>query len=121
MDAKEAIEEIKSIKQRTQNYYDRHKDFFNIEGTKKETENELNSLSLAISALEKVETLEAENARLKEKETPKKANDQYGYYYCPQCHNQITTEVFNDETQEHEYAPMKFCPYCGQAINNDKE
>ena len=69
---------------------------------------------LAISALEKVETLEAENARLRERETPKepvqKEDSAYGWaWYCPNC------GVFIDPST------YKHCPECGQAIKNDKE
>ena len=60
---------------------------------------------MAISALEKVETLEAENARLRERETPIIKNNRD----CPCC-GAVDKNIF-----------AKFCFNCGQAIKNDKE
>ena len=74
------------------------------------------ALEIAIDALEKVETLEAENARLKEKETPKEPRHvKEGYAYCPTCGDNAN-EWLGDELISY-----KFCSNCGQAIKNDKE
>ena len=69
---------------------------------------------MAISALEKVETLEAENARLRERETPKEPTDKRYWHggllgaKCPNCQKIIG-------------GYEKFCPNCSQAIKIDKE
>ena len=67
----------------------------------------------AISALEKVETLEAENARVRERETPKEHgpvswNIDRWSIHCPSCGAEI-----DDDSD--------FCKWCGQAIKIDKE
>ena len=101
MDAKEAIENLKNYPM--YNYY--------FPDTKISQ-----ATRLAISALEKVETLEAENARLREKETPKEARYvKEGYAYCPICGDNVN-EWLGDE-----FISYKFCSNCGQAIKNDKE
>ena len=65
----------------------------------------------AIEALEKVETLEAENARLREKQTPKEPRYvKEGYAYCPICGDNVN-QWLGDE-----FINYKFCPECGQAI-----
>ena len=78
------------------------------------------ALEIAISALEKVETIEAENARLREKQTPKEPiNKDLCHYdegslcihfehYCPVCKH-LVESVYD------------YCGFCGQAIKNDKE
>lgn len=68
---------------------------------------------LAVEAFKKVPTLEAENARLKEKEKPKEHgpvswNIDRWSIHCPSCDAEI-----DDDSD--------FCKCCGQAINNDKE
>ena len=73
---------------------------------------------MAIEALEKVETLEAENARLREKETPKEPRYvKEGYAYCPNCGDNVNEWL----EYQNEFISYKFCSNCGQAINNDKE
>lgn len=69
----------------------------------------------------KMETLEAENARLREKETPKEPTnkftdiDEQGFEVecggCPNCKMEVN---FDDN---------EYCPYCGQKLNwsSDKE
>ena len=95
MDAKEAIE----ILAKMQNY---------------DTKRNVEALEIAISALEKVPVLEAENARLREKETPKEPTNKRYWHggllgaKCPNC--QKTVGGYE-----------KFCINCGQAIKNDKE
>ena len=94
MDAKEAI----NILAKMQNY---------------DSKENVEALEIAISALEKVETLEAENARLREKETPKEHgpvswNIDRWSIHCPSCDAEI-----DDDSD--------FCKCCGQAIKNDKE
>ena len=79
------------------------------------------ALSTAISALEKVETLEAENARLREKETPKEPRYvKEGDAYCPICGDSVNAWL-GDEFISDEFISYKFCSNCGQAIKNDKE
>lgn len=90
MDAKEAIDRIK-----------------NGTGTFDEWHE---ARRLAISALKKVETIEAENARLREKETPKEHgpvswNIDRWSIHCPSCDAEI-----DDDSD--------FCKCCGQAIKN---
>lgn len=68
---------------------------------------------LAVEAFEKVEALEAENARLRERETPKEHgqvswNIDRWSMHCPSCGAEI-----DDDSD--------FCKWCGQAIKNDKE
>ena len=117
MDAKEAIEIIKSIRIDTKDYYDKHKGFY----PKEQEENDLVGIDLAISALEKVETLEAENARLREKETPKEPRYvKEGDAYCPICGDSVNAWL-GDEFISDEFISYKFCSNCGQAIKNDKE
>ena len=95
MDAKEAIEQFNKYKNAGFNNYAQPKG---------------EAIMLAFEALEKVETLEAENARLREKETPQKPKEkpQGGIIKCPVCGEFINW-----------YA--HFCWNCGQAIKNDKE
>ena len=94
MNAKEAI----NILAKMQNY---------------DSKRNVEALEIAISALEKVPVLEAENARLREKETPKEHNqprwniDRWTIN-CPGCDGEI-----DDDSD--------FCKWCGQAIKNDKE
>ena len=70
---------------------------------------------MAISALEKVETLEAENARLREKETPK-AIKQRAYNFRGEevgvCPNNHKVEIYDN-----------YCHICGQKLDwpSDKE
>ena len=97
MDAKEAI----NILAKMQNY---------------DSKRNVEALELAISALEKVETLEAENARLREKETPKEPRYvKEGDAYCPICGDSVNAWLGD------EFISYKFCSNCGQAIKNDKE
>ena len=108
MDAKEAIKVVKSIKQATQDYYDRHKGFYDTADAKEDVEKELAGINVAISALEKVETLEAENARLREKETPK-AIKQRAYNFRGEevgvCPNNHKVQVYDN-----------YCHICGQKL-----
>ena len=69
---------------------------------------------MAISALEKVETLEAENARLREKETPKKPVD----YKCPCCGESVFLETRAGWYQVEHH--LKVCEKCGQKIDWSK-
>ena len=102
MDAKEAIEEFNKYKSAGFNNYAQPSGM---------------AVMLAFEALEKVETLEAENARLRERETPKEAIST-GYWQvniggrllveCPSCGGKIG------------YLE-KFCSECGQAIKIVKE
>ena len=99
MDAKEAIKIVKGIKRNGWWIFNK--------GVKTEF------CEVAISALEKVETLEAENARLREKETPKEHgpvswNIDRWSIHCPSCDAEI-----DDDSD--------FCKCCGQAIKNVKE
>ena len=99
MDAKEAI----NILAKMQNY---------------DSEENVEALEKAINALEKVETLEAENARLREKETPKEPRYvKEGYAYCPNCGDNVNEWL----EYQNEFISYKFCSNCGQAIKNDKE
>ena len=102
MDAKEAI----NILAKMQNY---------------DSKRNVAALELAISALEKVETLEAENARLREKEVPKEPRYvKEGDAYCPICGDSVNAWL-GDEFISDEFISYKFCSNCGQAIKNDKE
>ena len=102
MDAKEAI----NILAKMQNY---------------DSKRNVEALELAISALEKVETLEAENARLREKETPKEPRYvKEGDAYCPICGDSVNAWL-GDQFISDEFISYKFCSNCGQAIKNDKE
>ena len=94
MDAKEAIKVVKSIKQATQDYYDRHKGFYNTADAKEDVEKELAGINVAISALEK--------------QIPKEPIFDSGNRLCGECNEIIK-------------AYESHCPFCGQAINNDKE
>ena len=115
MDAKEAITELEKM-EAYENYVLNCIADDDVSETA-EVQRNIKSLQLAISALEKVETLEAENARLREKETPKEAIST-GYWQvhrggrllveCPSCGGKIG------------YLE-KFCSECGQAIKIDKE
>ena len=107
MDAKEAIERLKNYPKDS------------ITGTGKLVLS--SEIELAISALEKVETLEAENARLREKETPKEPRYvKEGDAYCPICGDSVNAWL-GDEFISDEFISYKFCSNCGQAIKNDKE
>lgn len=102
MDAKEAIK----ILAKMQNY---------------DSKENVEALEIAIEALEKVETLEAENARLREKETPKEPRYvKEGDAYCPICGDSVNAWL-GDEFISDEFISYKFCSNCGQAIKNDKE
>ena len=96
MDAKEAI----NILAKMQNY---------------DSKENVEALEIAISALEKVETLEAENARLREKETPK-AIKQRAYNFRGEevgvCPNNHKVQVYDN-----------YCHICGQKLDwsSDKE
>ena len=100
MDAKEAIENLKNYPM--YNYY--------FPDTKISQ-----ATRLAISALEKVETLEAENVRLREKETPK-AIKQRAYNFRGEevgvCPNNHRVQVYDN-----------YCHICGQKLDwaSDKE
>ena len=96
MDTKEAIERLKNYE----------KTLFTASGKLALSI----ELEMAIEALEKLPVLEAENARLREKETPK----EYGQVFwnsdrwsimCPSCGAEI-----DDDSD--------FCKWCGQAIKN---
>ena len=91
MDAKEAI----NILAKMQNY---------------DSKENVEALEIAISALEKVETLEAENARLKEKETPKEPVKYNNFHRCPSCEEGLLPK-------------QNFCDECGQKLDwsSDKE
>ena len=104
MDAKEAI----NILAKMQNY-----------DSKKNVE----ALDLAINALEKVETLEAENARLREKETPKEPIMKEGNnrdLFCSICGarvSDVADRIINSDNLQ------KYCGVCGQKLDwsSDKE
>ena len=97
MDAKEAI----NILAKMQNY---------------DSKENVEALKIAINALEKVETLEAENARLRAKEIPKEPRHvKEGHAYCPTCGDNVN-EWLGDE-----FIYYKYCGNCGQAIKNDKK
>ena len=99
MDAKEAIEEFNKYKSVGFNNYAQPSGM---------------AVMLAFEALEKVETLEAENARLREKETPKEPRYvKEGDAYCPICGDNVN-EWLGDE-----FISYKFCPDCGQAIKEE--
>ena len=96
MNAKEAI----NILAKMQNY---------------DSKRNVEALEIAISALKKVETLEAENARLREKETAKKFIKKQPYMsvlHCPTCNDMVSEKQ----------APH-YCPECGQHFDwsSDKE
>ena len=102
MDAKEALRYFNFVVTLGRAYYPNSEAF--------------KAYELAVEALEKVETLEAENARLREKETPKEPRYvKEGYAYCPICGDNVN-QWFGDE-----FISYKFCPNCGQPIKNDKE
>ena len=119
MDAKEAIIIIKSIRIDTKDYYDKHKGFY----PKEQEENDLVGIDLAISALEKVETLEAENARLRERETPKEPIMKEGNnrdLFCSICGarvSDVADRIINSDNLQ------KYCGVCGQKLDwsSDKE
>ena len=78
---------------------------------------------LGIEALEKVETLEAENARLREKETPKEPIMKEGNnrdLFCSICGarvSDVADRIINSDNLQ------KYCGVCGQKIDwsTDKE
>ena len=92
MDAKEAIKVVKSIKQATQDYYDRHKGFYNTADAKEDVEKELAGINVAISALEK--------------QIPKEPIFDSGNRLCGEC-----SEIIK--------AYESHCPFCGQAIKKE--
>lgn len=92
MDAKEAITGIKIL--------------CAISTSSKKMNDAINE---AISALEKVETLEAENARLREKETPKEPTKDGRCYKCTCGYPLYSGKAFANRE--------KFCSRCGQAID----
>ena len=96
MDAKEAI----NILAKMQNY---------------DSKRNVAALELAISALEKVETLEAENARLREKETPKEPID----YKCPCCGESVFLKTRAGWYQVEHH--LKVCEKCCQKIDWSSE
>ena len=104
MDAKEAI----NILAKMQNY---------------DSKRNVEALELAISSLEKVETLEAENARLKEKQTPVKIRTETEGIYEPYDDVPIGRKVnlYCGKCGKPLNAYHDYCYWCGQAINNDKE
>ena len=103
MDAKEAIEYMKKARSlHVERYRDSEK---------------IGLYNNAIDALEKVETLEAENARLREKETPKEPINKEMELMCPNCNEVLMIEC--DFGQE--ISMPKHCWACGQAIKNYKE
>ena len=69
----------------------------------------LNAYKLAVEALEKVPTLEAENARLRERETPKKPTKDGRCYKCTCDYPLYSGKAFANRE--------KFCSRCGQAID----
>lgn len=101
MDAKEAIEYLN--KQKT--------DCANSYGDNRVIE----CYKTAISALEKVPVLEVENARLREKETPKEPTKDGRCYKCTCGYPLYSGKAFANRE--------KFCSRCGQAIDwsSDKE
>ena len=108
MDAKEAIENLKNYPM--YNYY--------FPDTKISQ-----ATRLAISALEKVETLEAENARLREKQTPVKIRTETEGIYEPYDDVPIGRKVnlYCGKCGKPLNAYHDYCYWCGQAIKNDKE
>ena len=117
MDAKEAIWNLKDLKNDNQKLAKYRGDIATI--LKYDRYN--NAIDIALSALAKVETLEAENARLREKETPKEPRYvKEGDAYCPICGDSVNAWL-GDEFISDEFISYKFCSNCGQAIKNDKE
>ena len=96
MDAKEAIKVVKSIKQATQDYYDRHKGFYDTADAKEDVEKELAGINVAISALEK--------------QVPKVPID----YKCPCCGESVFLETRAGWYQVEHH--LKVCENCGQKI-----
>ena len=100
----EAIEVLQSI---SKDVTFNQEEFYNKD-LKELCQKEIDSLGLAISALEKVETLEAENARLREKETPK-AIKQRAYNFRGEevgvCPNNHKVQVYDN-----------YCHICGQKL-----
>ena len=80
-------------------------------------------LEMAISALEKVEVLEAENTRLKEKQTPVKIRTETEGIYEPYDDVPIGRKVnlYCGKCGKPLNAYHNYCYWCGQPINNDKE
>ena len=78
---------------------------------------------MAISALEKVETIEAENARLREKETPVKIRTETEEIYEPYDDVPIDRKVnlYCGKCGKPLNAYHDYCYWCGQAIKIDKE
>ena len=78
---------------------------------------------LAVEALEKVPTLEAENARLREKETPKEPIMKEGNnrdLFCSICGarvSDVADRIINSDNLQ------KYCGVCGQLLDwsSDKE
>lgn len=103
MDAKEAIERLNEFVWKQANGYSIH--IANGGQDNDEFELLMDDLKLAISALEKVPVLEAENARLREKETPKAPKFDSGNRLCGEC-NEVIFNYYD------------YCPFCGQAIKN---
>lgn len=94
MDAKEAIEYLKSM-------------LFPSDMS----ESTLKAIAvnrMAISALEKVPVLEAENARLEERETPKTLKMNGDWLSCPNCGCNFAGSIPN------------YCRECGQRFKNFK-
>ena len=107
MDAKEALRYFHFVVTLGRAYYPNSEDF--------------KAHELAVEAFKKVETLEAENARLREKETPKEPiYVKEGDAYCPICGDSVNAWL-GDEFISDEFISYKFCSNCGQAIKNDKE
>ena len=99
MDAKEAMKVVKSIKKTTQDYYDRHKGFYDMADVKEDVEKELAGINKAIEALEK---------QAPKEQGPSFWNSDRWSIMCPSCGAEI-----DDDSD--------FCKWCGQAIKNDKE
>ena len=89
MDAKEAI----NILAKMQNY---------------DSKRNVEALEIAISALERVPVLEAENARLREKEIPKALKMNGDWLSCPNCGCNFAGSIPN------------YCRECGQRFKNFK-
>ena len=78
---------------------------------------------LAVEAFEKVEALETENARLREKETPKRIMMKEGNnrdLFCSICGarvSDVADKIINKDTLQ------KYCGVCGQKLDwsSDKE
>ena len=97
MDAKEAIYHAKEALEQCE---------------KKTAYKQAEFYKVAIEALEKVETLEAENAKLKEKEIPKEPICEDYAFKCPSCKSNLSLK----ESDDGDYFHADYCTDCGQKI-----